>query len=134
MDELNNVLEEIKQEVSKQTGVPSALLNGNSYQEISDCANALINFKNEYNAQHATQKKEPTTVEQFGDWLNRNHPTNRFLWADPAPEAPVSTDSEPAHAGHPVVRDGGEVQIPSKPPTTADAFEEWFNSIAGCTW
>ena len=48
MSELDNVLTEIKEEVSKQTGVPSALLSGNNYQEIADSAKTLIEYQKEY--------------------------------------------------------------------------------------
>ena len=134
MDELNNVLAEIKTEVSKQTGVPSALLTGNTYQEIADSADALIKYKEAYTAKYQQPKEAPSTAEQFGEWLNQNHVTSKFWWAESDQEAPVSTDSEPAYNGHPIVRDGGEAYIPSKPATTAELFGEWLNNALGCYW
>ena len=135
MNEIDNVLTEIKEEVSKQTGVPSALLSGNSYQEIADSAKTLIEYKKEYRAQFdKTPKAEPTTADQFGDWLSKAHPSHTFLPSNGDQEAPASVEAEPVRT-YPVIHDGGEAHFPHIKESTAKLFEEWFNgSLGGCHW
>ena len=134
MDELNNV-QTIKEDVSKQTGVPSALLSGNTYEEIEGCAKALINYKQEYRSQFNKHPEEkPTTAEQFSEWMSKAHPSHTFIPADAEQETPNLMESEPVRT-YPVIKDGGESQIPQVKDSTARQFAEWFNgSLGGCYW
>lgn len=56
--------EELKQEIAQRTGIPAALLTGETAEENIAQAKALLAYKREHEAQ-----RPKTAQEQFADWI-----------------------------------------------------------------
>lgn len=59
-------LEELKQAIVKETGIPASLLKGETIEENIALAKALLAYKKEVNA-----TKPQTTAEQFRSWTTQ---------------------------------------------------------------
>jgi len=67
-------LEEIKMTIEKQTGIPAALLNGETAQENIALARAYLKYKAEQGG-----KTRKTPREQFYEWMNVEDEKNALL-------------------------------------------------------
>lgn len=91
-------LEELKAEIEKRTGIPAALLTGETLKENLDQARQLLDMR-------AEQPK--SNREAFAAWLNgEDDPLDGIL---PAP-----------------IPDGGEAHVPDGGRNVRDQFAEWF--------
>lgn len=121
-------LEELRNEVSGKTGVPAALLTGDTPQEIMTRAQALIDFKAAQGGRSATladstPQYSGSTREQFAQWFDATNCGRKAPAAPPAEEPPAS---------YPVLEDAGEVVFPEPPKSTREQFAEEFVRTLGC--
>ena len=113
-------LEELKQEIELQTGVPASLLIGETAEENIAQAKALLAYKREAEAQ-----KPKSPREQFAEWINGGECSNGSGEALQAIEEKVRVEA----GGYPITQDGGEaLNMPDMRPTR-EQFSEWLNRI-----
>ena len=99
---------ELKQEVERRTGVPAALLEGDTPEAIFKRARALLAIKEE---------DTRTTAEQFTGWLD----------GTPEEYAALSELEDSLRPYSQNVRDGGEVTNLHVPREPKDSFADWWN-------
>ena len=119
-------IEELKQEIEQNTGIPADLLTGETAEENITQAKALLAYKRKN-----TIETPKTTAEQFSEWLSakRGDPVqdNRITALDGIAEA-----ARREAGGYPYVKDGGEIdtsRLPDPRPTKQQ-FEEWFYNVS----
>lgn len=114
---------ELKTTIEQQTGIPAALLDGNSADEIITRARDLLSLKRENEPAHPE-----STKDQFAGWISAQ------LWQDPPPDrATLALDKiADLFKTAPAVFDGGEIDhtgIPDRTPQ--EAFETYIkNAVA----
>ena len=103
-------LEESKRDIERRTGVPAALLTGESAEENEARALALLAYRREV----AGQKRTPqSTAERFKAWFDAQ-------MEEEAPAPAAAPDPVPP-AGYPSLKDAGEVRdLPDPRPALAD--------------
>lgn len=72
-------LEEIKRRISKETGVPVELLDGENEEENRSRALAIVAFKKERQEkleEELTPPQRETTEDQFSKWVESAYPSN----------------------------------------------------------
>lgn len=116
-------VEELKQEIAQRTGVPAALLNGETAEENIAQAKALLAYKRE-----CDEQRPKTTAEKFSDWLNAQAGEDA---PQAAPEAATTaleaaTQATATAGGYPIVRDGGEASGLPDPRPAREQFAEWL--------
>ena len=126
-------IEEIKNEIEKNTGVPGYLLTGETAEELLAQAKALLAYRE--------QKKQKSPAEQFADWIGGQLEERdkqiaatfglQFTPTQTDPEGAALAEIEEAArvkaGGYPRISDGGEVD-PSKLTNQRPAreqFAEW---------
>ena len=114
-------LEELKQTIEKQTGVPATLLNGETAEENIAQAKALLAYKRE-----ADKQRPRTTAEQFSDWMNAREGIEQPDIEGQA-LANIAEAARVEAGGYPMTRDAGEAQYTPKGDTKED-FAAWMNS------
>ena len=115
-------IEELKQAIEQQTGVPAALLNGETAEENIAQAKAVLAYRKEQEAQRTR-----TTSEQFGEWFNAIQGIEEQDAAGAALEA-LAEAARP-QTGYPSVPDHGNIlangaKLPDPRPTR-EKFKEW---------
>ena len=110
-------IDNFKQEVSKNTGIPANLLNGETEEEVVAFARALTAYKKE----NESQPQKKTTAQQFSEWLGAQM-GEPVQTEDEAPEVP---------ADYPNVPNSGEPYraFREEPKSTADIFSDWLRDI-----
>lgn len=111
-------LEELKQTIEKETGVPASLLKGETVEENIAQAKALLIYR-----QTAEAKRPKTTTEQFIDFMNAREGTEQ---PDTTGQALASIE-EAARidaGGYPIIKDNGFVETGSQ-KSARDAFAEF---------
>lgn len=122
--------EELKQEIAKQTGIPAALLTGETVEENIAQAKALLAYKREHNAQ------DPKTAqEQFNEWiggkleeLDRQAADYGLSFAaDPAGAAlaEIEKQARKEEGGYPAIQNGGNADTTNTRPAK-ELFAEWL--------
>ena len=107
-------LEESKRDIERRTGVPAALLTGESAEENEVRAMALLAYRREV----AGQKRTPqSTAERFKAWFDAQ-------MEEEAPAPAAAPDPVPP-AGYPSLKDAGEVRDLPDPRPARDKFAEW---------
>lgn len=97
-------LEELKNEIAKQTGVPAALLKGETLEENIARAKALLAFRRE---KYGIPEEPKSTAQLFAEWMQGGDP-------------------DPVQLGkYPQVTDGGEITETGQKKTTMEVFSEW---------
>lgn len=115
------ILEELKQTIEKQTGIPATLLNGETAEENIAQAKALLAYKREADAQ-----RPKSTAEQFSDWMKAQEGTDQ---PDTAGEALARIEEQARidAGGYPILRDGGSVNVNTGDGRSArEQFSEWI--------
>lgn len=115
-------IEDLKQNIEQRTGVPAALLTGETAEENIAQAKALLAYRRQSEA--ARQK---TTAEQFADWFNAYEGTQQQDEAGKALED-IEAAVRAETSIYPQTQDNGEVD-PAKLPdgrSAAEQFAEWF--------
>ena len=75
-----NSIREVRDKVSKETGIPTSLLSADTEEACQEQAKALLAFRDSNkpgypvvkDAGEVTITNKGTTAEQFADWLNSN--------------------------------------------------------------
>lgn len=113
-------LDEFKQEIEQQIGVPSSLLSGESEEECIAQAKALLIYRSEYDAQ-----RPKNHAEQFKAWFNEQYGIEE---QDEAGRklAEIEEQARVEAGGYPRVIDGGEVTRLPDPRPNAEKFAEWL--------
>ena len=119
-------LEDLKRDIEQRTGVPAALLTGETVEENIAQAKALLAYRRE---NEATRPK--TTAEQFADWLRAQEGIEEQDAAGAA-LADLEATARRAAGGYPELQDGGELDHRTIPDgrSAAEQFAEWFNKTA----
>ena len=112
-------LEELKQEIEQQTGIPAKLLTGETAEENIAQAKALLAYKRE-----APEDKSPRG--QFADWLNARLGNNETDLAGAALER-----IQEQVRGYPILKDGGNPYINGATAPDARSAQEQFAEWAG---
>lgn len=128
--------EELKQEIAQRTGIPAALLTGETAEENIAQAKALLAYKREHEVQ-----RPKTTREQFADWHNeqmdeRDRQKAAYLGllytpsqADPAGAALAEIEERARldAGGYPSLQDGGSVNVNLGDTRSAkEQFADWL--------
>lgn len=133
--------EQVREIVSKETGIPADLLSGETQEEIIAHARAILEFKYSQDdaqgqeGQTAQQPRQPkTTAEQFAAWaaaaLGEHTPEDNGLAGT---LDAMAQEAEQAH-GYAPFRDPGEPTAPAPmPPSAAEQFSEWA-ALNGIGW
>ena len=118
------ILEELKANIEKQTGVPACLLTGETAEENIAQAKALLAYKREAEAQ-----KPKTTKEQFAEWMNAR--TGASLPDRPAAAlAQIEEQARLEAGGYPILKDGGSAGLNlGEYGSTKKQFAEWAENI-----
>lgn len=101
--------ESIREIVSHETGVPVALLSGDTFEECRNHAAELLDFKRSVEEPEMHRK---STREQFAEW---------FGGCDSVAEEPETVPSYPSE-----VRTAGNADQNYQSRTPLEAFREWF--------
>ena len=115
------ILDELKQTIEKQTGIPAYLLNGETAEETIAHAKALLAYKREADAQ-----RPRTAAEQFADWMNAQDGVEQ---PDTAGEAlaRIEEQARVEAGGYPIIRDGGSANVNLGDGRSAkEQFSEWI--------
>lgn len=122
-------LEQISALISERTGVPAALLDGQTAEENIAKARAIIEYRSKANP---SAERKLTTNEQFAAWLDAVMPYGEPQDTNKDPAAAeldrIAEELRIANGGYPQMEDGGEVD-PSRFPDSRPAsvqFAEWF--------
>lgn len=122
-------LEQINALISERTGVPAALLDGQTAEENIAKARAIIEYRSK--AKPSAERKL-TTNEQFAAWLDAVMPYGEPQDTNKDPAAAeldrIAEELRIANGGYPQMEDGGEVdpsRFPDSRPTSVQ-FAEWF--------
>lgn len=107
-------LEELKQTIEQNTGIPAYLLTGETTEENIAQAKALLAYRSE-------ARSNPK--DAFIDWYSGERYRANAALAD-IEAATIEPDNS-----YPRVRDGGSVGAPD-PRSTRDKFAEWFNNVS----
>lgn len=115
-------IEELKQTIERQTGIPSRFLNGETVEETIAYAKALNAYKRDTDT---TRPK--STAEQFAEWCNARDgitPTDATAEALERIEEQARVDA----GGYPRVKDndGSNVNMPDSRPAR-ELFGEWWD-------
>ena len=118
------ILEELKANIEKQTGVPAYLLTGETAEENIAQAKALLAYKREAEAQ-----KPKTTKEQFAEWMNAR--TGAGLPdRSAAALAQIEEQARREAGGYPILKDGGSAGLNlGEYGNTKEQFAEWAENI-----
>lgn len=114
-------IEEVKQTISEQTGIPVNLLTGETIEDNIARAKALILYR-----QEKAQEQQPLGIrQQFAKCVNDAFGTDQGEAA--ASELQALTDLESSLLGVPKVQDGGSLTADQEPDqrTTAEKFADW---------
>ena len=112
--------EAFKETLSEASGIPAVLLTGDTVEEVQERAETLKQWKNERQPQQKPIDISTLPVrEQFACWMNGVQPVE----AVPDPAAPVNK--------YPIVKDGGEIPVPTTPQKTRDLFADFFCGSVG---
>lgn len=115
------ILEELKQTIEKQTGIPATLLNGETAEENIAQAKALLAYKREADAQ-----RPRSAAEQFSDWMNAQQGIEKQDTAGEA-LARIEEQARVDAGGYPILRDGGSVNVNTGDGRSArEQFSEWI--------
>ncbi len=109
-------IEELKQRIEHETGVPASLLDGETGEETIAKAKALLAYKRQHEV-----KKTKSNREAFSDWFRAQEGE---VVQDPAGAALAQIENELRSV--PVLRDAGEVQTPTY-GSAKEAFQDWMN-------
>lgn len=109
-------IEELKQRIEQDTGVPASLLNGETAEENIAKAKALLAYKREH-----TVQEPKNTKEQFADWFRAQEGE---VVQDPAGAALAQIENELRSV--PVLRDAGEVAHNAAAGTAKEQFAQWL--------
>lgn len=116
-------LEDLKKEIEQRTGIPAALLSGETPEENIEQANALLAYKKD------TELQRPKhTREQFAAWINAQQGIETQDTAGAA-LADIEEAVRVAAGGYPKIKDGqaGVSNLPDARPER-EQFAEWFNN------
>lgn len=128
--------EELKQEIAQRTGIPAALLTGETAEENIAQAKALLAYKREHEAQ-----RPKTAQEQFADWIGgqldeRDRQTAATFGlqytprqTDPAGAALAEIEEQARldAGGYPILQDGGSVNVNTGDGRSArEQFADWI--------
>lgn len=103
---INYSPESIREIVSHETGVPVALLRGDTFEECRSRAAELIDFRDSVSE---TRRQGKSTREQFSEWFNG-----------------TETEPEPVPSSYPSVRSAGNAGQDYQSRTPLEEFREWF--------
>lgn len=109
-------IEELKQRIEQDTGVPASLLNGETAEENIAKAKALLAYKREHEVQ-----KPQSNREAFSDWFRAQEGE---VVQDPAGAALAQIENELRSV--PVLRDAGEVAHNAAAGTAKEQFAQWL--------
>lgn len=122
-------LDQINALISEKTGVPAALLDGQTAEENIAKARAIIEYRSKANP---SAERKLTTNEQFAAWLDAVMPYGEPQDTNKDPAAAeldrIAEELRIANGGYPQMEDGGEVDPSRFPDTrpTSEIFKEWF--------
>ena len=112
--------DELRQEIEQRTGVPAALLTGETSKEIITRAKTLLEYKKEGEPERPKSK-----LEQFAECMDE------LQGIEPVDEATAALDEiRRSIAPYPEIHDAGEVD-PSRlpdPRSAKEQFAEWFSN------
>ena len=125
-------IEELRQEIEQRTGVPAALLNGETEEENIAQAKALLAYRKD--VERTTQPD--TTAGKFAGWLRANDGIERPDTAGAALDD-IAKQARMEAGSYPEVEDGGTPYINGRaaPDTrpAAEQFSEWLQEQAAIT-
>ena len=111
-------LEELKQEIEQQTGIPAKLLTGETAEENIAQAKALLAYKKEA----ASSNKNPR--EQFADWFREQQGEEQPDLSSKG-LADIEERIRVENGGYPLVKDGGQISQLPDPAGTKEQFSQW---------
>lgn len=132
-------VEELKQQIEQRTGMPAALLAGETAEEVVARAKAILAYKRKQEAQ-----RPKSTKEQFAEWMDaRTEEKNRRtanlfgLHYEPTKKdheeealKEIAEAYRVAAGGYPEVEDGGDPYINGEkapdPRTAKEQFADWI--------
>lgn len=117
-------LDELRQTIEQHTGIPAALLIGETAEEVIARGKALLAFKRTDDPQHP-KTPQAQFVEAF----------NNYMGVDPDEEASqalmqIETATKETLTGYPSLRDGGEVEHMPDGRSPKEQFAQWFGQQA----
>lgn len=122
-------MDELKAYIESVTGVPAALMNGTTPEEIITSARALLAFKQ--TAPESENAPGKTPAELFAGWLNAlegNAPAETEADKARAELDKLAEMVRTARGGYPYTADPGEANAPADQDagkTPAELFAEW---------
>lgn len=122
-NEVNTMnMDDLKMRIEHDTGVPAALLTGETAEECIVQAKALLALKRDYSYQPA----QKTTREQFADWMRGQLGEEPPQDTTTAALEAIARDAAEEAGRYPIVADAGEVDAGPAPRSTSEQFAEWF--------
>lgn len=132
--------EQIREIVSKETGIPADILTGETQEEIIAQARAILNLKQSQadaqgqEAQAAQQPTQPkTTAQQFAEWAAAALGEQTVEDNGLARTLDLMGDEAEKAQGYTPIPNPGEPLASFTPPSTADQFSEWA-TLNGLGW
>lgn len=119
-------IDELKQRIEREAGVPAALLDGETSEECIIKAKALLCYKRDHTPKDQEQKDNK---ELFADWIRQRSGIEDDQ--DPLVQAMARIkDIENELRSVPVLQDGGEARLPAY-GSAREAFRDWMNDNGG---
>lgn len=112
-------MDALRETITAETGIPSALLTGNNAQEILARARMLLELR------QSGMMERGTPAERFATWLS----DNGFVESETDDLSSLQALEKIENDLHlfPSVQDAGEVTDLPDYRSTAEKFAEWFN-------
>lgn len=114
-------IDELKQRIEQETGIPASLLNNETSEEIIAKAKALLAYRREMAAQKPQAPK--STKEQFADWLHEQTGEGEVV-QDSASAALAQIENELRVV--PVLRDAGEAPHNTDGRSNRELFAQYI--------
>lgn len=111
-------IDELKKDIEQRTGVPAAIIQGETNEEVIAHAKALLAFKMQEDAKAGRTESRPTK-ELFALWINGEEEK-----LDPV-AAMANIEKE---NNYPKLKDSGEPPAGAQNASTREQFANWFNN------
>ena len=113
-------IDELKQNIEQRTGVPAAIIQGETSEEVIAHAKALLAFKLQEDAKAGRTESRPTK-ELFAMWINGEEEK-----LDPN----IALANIEKENSYPNLKDSGELPAGVQKESTQQLFAQWFNNPA----
>lgn len=122
----HTTIDEIKRDISEKTGIPVALLEGSTTEEIINRSRSILEVRK--NSEIARKR---STTELFSGWFNEVTGQEEQSETEKALEAvgQIAEAVGMSQGNYPVIRDGGSLN-PARLPdgrSAQEQFGDWLN-------